>query len=299
MSSADGVSPDVQVRPLVDADVPAADVMAFSALADAGQRFGFEMGERDASRIAFGQARIRHLAGTDPDGAFVAERAGEVVGIALALVRGPLWFLSLLAVRKALQGQGIGKRLLDAALVSGVDCPTAMIVASPDPKALRRYSRAGFALSAGYEATGRPDLAEMPADLGVVAGDWDSDAEFVDDLITELRGATWAPELRFMAAQQSQLLIRRGPTKADRGYAILHGKKLVSVGGGSERAAALVLWAALAQSPAAVVGNLTSDQQWAIEVCMDARLSLALTDTVCTRGTIGPLTAYLVSGLFG
>jgi GNAT superfamily N-acetyltransferase len=292
-------STDAVIRPLVDVDVPAADAMAFAALAEVGERFGFDMGTRDATRVAFGQARVRHMAGTDPDGAFVAELAGEIVGIALALVRGPLWFLSLLAVRQGLQGQGIGKRLLDASLECGADCPAGMIVASPDPKALRRYSRAGFALRAGFEATGKPDLSELPAGHGVADGDWDRDAGWVDDLITGLRGATWAPELSFLANQNSQLLVLRGPTKADRAYAILHGKKLVSIGGGTEAAATRVLWAAMAQMPAAVVGNLTSDQQWAIEVCMDARLSLALTDTVCTRGTARPGTPYLVSGLFG
>src|SRR4051812_34735268 len=60
--------------------------------------------------------RVRHLLRTDPEGAWVAERDGEVVATAMALVREDVWGLSLLVVQPGLQGQGIGGRVLAPAL---------------------------------------------------------------------------------------------------------------------------------------------------------------------------------------
>src|SRR3954463_14179700 len=66
-------------------------------------------------------ARIGHLLDTDPGGAWVAEEQGRVVGVALALLRDRLWGVSLCAVASDVQGRGVGRRLLDAALAYGRD----------------------------------------------------------------------------------------------------------------------------------------------------------------------------------
>ncbi len=57
--------------------------------------------------------RVGHLHDQDPEGAWVAELDGEIVGVALALVREGIWGLSLFGVKPGLQGQGIGGRLLE------------------------------------------------------------------------------------------------------------------------------------------------------------------------------------------
>ncbi len=59
-----------------------------------------------------------HLVSHDPDGAWVATRAGsdEVVGFALSNRRGDRWFLSFLFVLEAWQAGGLGRELLRAAL---------------------------------------------------------------------------------------------------------------------------------------------------------------------------------------
>src|SRR5881394_2603417 len=66
-------------------------------------------------------ARVGHLQRTDPDGALAAEVDGQLVGLALALVREGMWFLSLLVVRPSFQGNGLGRELLDAALATSTD----------------------------------------------------------------------------------------------------------------------------------------------------------------------------------
>ena len=57
-----------------------------------------------------------------------------------------MWILATYAVRPGLQGQGIGKALLAAALHHGRGCLRGMLSASADPKAVRRYRAAGFSL---------------------------------------------------------------------------------------------------------------------------------------------------------
>jgi len=49
----------------------------------------------------------------DPDGLWVAEVDGEIVGFALSWVCGSLWFLAELFVSPGLQSRGVGKELLE------------------------------------------------------------------------------------------------------------------------------------------------------------------------------------------
>ena len=288
----------------LEADVADADVMAYDALSDAGRQFGFSMGERDAERIAWARARILHLVGTDPEGSFVAEQDGRVVGVGLSLRRGNLWFLSLLAVQVGLQAQGIGRQLLDATLEYGKDCAAAMICASPDPKALRRYGKAGFALHPAFEVTGKPSLDEIPSDLGVRDGDWDKDLDLVEDLIVARRGEPYGSDLHWCRDQGLQLVIRDGSTPEDRAFAVTNGKGRINLlAGASDDAASRVLWQVIAETARAggevLAGYLQSNQQWAIEVALAAKLRFAMSDALCTRGTLRSPTPYLPSGIFG
>jgi predicted N-acetyltransferase YhbS len=288
------------VRPLRDEDVVAADDVAWHALDEVGRQFGFSMGVRDADRIAWAHDRIRHIAAHDPQGSLVAEQDGEVVGIALAVRRESLWFLSLLAVKNGLQGAGVGRKLLDATLDYADGCESAMICASPDPKALRRYGQAGFALHAGFEATGVPDRTLLPADLGVREGDWTRDADLVEDLVIARRGVALGPDLGFTRDHDMRLLIRDGATPADRAFVMTRRGSISCIAAASDDAAGRVLWAAIAEAPGEVtLGYLLNNQQWAINIALAARLSLKLTDTLCTRGALTPPTPYIPSGIFG
>ncbi len=283
-----------EVRPLVAADVPAAAALGHEALREAGTRYGFSMPPLDDAVRVRQERRVAHLLATDPDGVFVADDGGEVVGVALALVRGPLWYLSLLAVQPGRQARGLGARLIEAALRTAQDRPAALIMASSDPKALRRYGRAGFALLPGFEATGPVDRSLLPAVSGVRDGDWERDAERVDDLAVRLRGAPYGPDLRAFAEQGARLLV------ADDGFAVLRGGGVAAVGAGDPATATSLLWAGLAESDGEVeIGPLTAAQQWAVEVALAARLAVAPGSSLCVRGALGPMTPYLPSGAYG
>lgn len=290
----------VEVRPLHEDDVEGAEEFGFSVLAEAGRRFGYDMGDRTDDRVTAGRARVRHLLTTDPAGMFAAEQDGALVGLALALHREQLWFLSLLVVHPDLQGGGIGRRLLAAALGYGANSATGMICSSPDPKALRRYARAGFALEPAFAADGTVARDRLPAGLGVREGDWARDAELVDDLIRACRGAGYGPDLDLARDVGARLLVREGSAPEDRAVAVSAGGGIGPVAGASPEAAACVLHATVAESDDPVrLGYLTGAQQWAIEVALDVGLSLHGSGALCLRGFERSPTPYLPNGLLG
>jgi ribosomal protein S18 acetylase RimI-like enzyme len=68
----------------------------------------------------------------DPDGLWVAEDAGEILGFAWSWVCDDLWFLTQLFLPTAHQGRGIGNELLQRTLEH---VPRAWL-SSNEPKAL-------------------------------------------------------------------------------------------------------------------------------------------------------------------
>lgn len=289
-----GARPDVVIRPMRPDDAPATQRVGHDALSEAGCRYGWQMAELDDEGRLRAQVRHTHLQRTDPDGAWVAETGAGIVGVALALVRGPLWYLSLLAVTRDVQAQGVGSRLLERALQTARGRPAALIMSSSDPKALRRYAGAGFALQPGYDATGPVERALLPAVAGVRDGDWDADGERVDDLGRRLRGAGYGPELAVLRDSGRRLLM------ADDGFAVLRGGDLVQLGAAETGTAQSLLWAALAEATGDVeIAPITAGQQWAVQVALQARLQLRPGTAMCVRGAVGPLTPYLPSGPYG
>ena len=53
---------------------------------------------------------------SDPDGYFCAVENGRIRGMVSALVRGPVWYLSMFFVLPGDQGRGLGRALLERAL---------------------------------------------------------------------------------------------------------------------------------------------------------------------------------------
>lgn len=280
-----------------ESDVDAAHEVSYESLREAGTRYGWHMPEQDDASRERGHQRIRQCLEHDPDGAFVADRAGEVVGVALATRRGPLWFLSLLAVQTASQAQGIGRELLSASMrtLDGVG----LICASDDPKALRRYRRAGFDLSPCFEATGSLRRAGAPAVHGVREAAYDEARELVEGVAREQRGAGHGPELDLYARRGHRLFVADGP--AGRGYCVARDTGPVVLGATTAEAATALLWTALleAREEEVEVGWLTDAQQWALDVALGAGLKLRPTGTLCRRGCPGPLSPFIPSGAFG
>ncbi|MCU1624190.1 MAG: Acetyltransferase family protein [Frankiales bacterium] len=252
---------------------------------------GEEMPEETPEVTARGVARIAHLQRTDPGGAWVAEEDGRVVGCALALVREGMWFLSLLMVDPAHQSKGLGKQLLDASLQTSTD--RSWILATTDPAALRRYRRAGFDLVPCLTAKGTVDRALLPS-TSVREGSWSADGEAVDDITRTVRGAGLGEDLPYLEETGVRLLM------ADRGYAIVRPAGLVSLAADDPGTAAELLWTALAEAPAPVeIDWLAHDQQWAIDVCLDARLPLLKGEGHLFLRGQPPMSPYLPSGSLG
>lgn len=291
---------DIEIRSLRDDDVAAAQLTAYHSLRNAGLAYGWETPELDDDVRARGQRRIRHAAQHDSEGAFVADRGGEIVGVSLATRRGPLWFLSLLAVATDVQSQGVGRRLLDASL-STFD-KVGMLCASSDPKALRRYRRAGFDLVPAYVAEGVVDRSLLPSSNGVREGSFDDDRDFVEAVASEQRGAPHGPDLDYFAQMGNRLFVI--DTTRGRGYVVTGPYGVSVLGATMPDAAAAVLWTALAEATKPVeLLWLSRDQQWAIDVALDARLSVKPGGSRCVRERdphrLGPMSPYLPSGLWG
>lgn len=84
---------------------------------------------------------------SDPDGYFCAVEDGRIRGMASALIRGRVWYLSMFFVLPGDQGRGVGRALLERALAYGeargaeLRCTWATL----DPRAQCRYVMAGMA----------------------------------------------------------------------------------------------------------------------------------------------------------
>lgn len=256
--------------------------------------------ERTPEQVAHSRRRVEHLQRTDPDGCVVAEDAGEVVGMAQALRRGPVWFLSLLAVREGTQSRGLGTRLLAAARVSEEGAGTAWLTSSEDPRAMRRYARSGFSLRPALRARGVLDRAALPAGLAVREGDLAADGALVDDVVAGLRGAGYGPDLAAFAAAGSTLGVV--DDAQGRGYAMSVRGDVVSLGASTPAVARRLLldaWARMPVGETVTASWLTAEQGWAVDAALEAGLLLSHGGPVCVRASVGPLTPFLPSGAYG
>jgi GNAT superfamily N-acetyltransferase len=238
--------------------------------------------------------RIRQLLARDPGGAWVAEDDGRIVGAALALDREGVWGLSLLVVLPEYQSQGVGRALLERSLeYAGGGEKGAIILASPDSRALRAYARAGFEAHPCFDASGHPRVGEPPA--SVREGD-EHDLPLTEAVDRAVRGAAHGSDITAFLHAQRRLFVY-----PDRGYVVLGGNGVNLLAALDEEAARDLLLAALAEAP----GNeqihvewITTAQQWAVPVVLDAGLALKPGGAVFVRGDVGPFTPYLPSGAY-
>lgn len=281
----------MDVRPMTPSDVPAAAVVSIAALG-----LGSDLGD-DEFR-ALHEDRVGHMQQTDPDGAWVADEDGEVVGLALAIVRDRswlegLWGLSLLAVRPDRQAQGIGRDLLDASLRTAREAGAALILSSTDPRAMRRYARAGFALHPCVGAAGIPSVVrDEPGAEEVSPAEAAGIARLAGRAV---RGAAYdARDLQMLVDGGSSLLAIPG-----RGFAAHRDGSPKLLAATDEDAAAALLRACFAAAPrggTVQVDLIHAGNDWAVRTCLDAGLALSPDGPLFTRGTLGPLRPWIPSG---
>lgn len=272
------------IRPLLADDVGAADALNHRVWG--GQPRAPEMEQA-------GRRRIAHLIETDPGGAWAAERDGELIGVALALVREGLWGLSLLVVAPESQSGGVGRALLEGTLAYSDPAGPGLIVASSDARALRAYGRAGFALRPCFNATGSVDRRELPAVTGVQE---EVDLELAAMVDRRVRGASHGSDLEQALSAGARMLVVSG-----RGYAVVWDDNVYVLAALDESSARCLLVTALADAPDGEcfkVSFMTAEQGWAIELALAARLGLEPQGALCVRGHPGPLAPYLPSGAY-
>lgn len=241
--------------------------------------------------------RIEHLLETDAGGAWTAEVDGQFAGVAMALVRDRrLWGLSLLVVDEQFQSRGVGSALMRRAGEHGGGVQEGLITSSADPRAMRAYAAAGFALEPSLSGEGAPDRSALPAPDPKVQEAGTESIEAAGEISRAVRGATHAPDVASLLSGGDRLL-RVG----DRGYAVHDRGRLRLLAARDEQAARALLWTVLAENDGCVPAEvrwLTARQAWAVDVAVQARLELRVGGPVCVRGRPGPLWPYVPSGSY-
>ncbi len=281
----------VHLRLMREGDAEAAYRVASSAFAENDA----EVLNRSEEEVERRMARYGNFLKYDPDGCFVAEEDGRVVGVAIAVRREGLWVLSLFVVEKGSRGSGLGGELMTAALAYGEGCDAGMVASSTHPAAMRSYANAGFVLYPTFTAKGKVRRENVPDTPNVREGGAE-DLALAAEVDRQLRGAAHGPDLEFMLGA-GKMLVSDG--EHGRGYAVLQDGGLWLLGATNEETASELLWASLAahgSEEEVEVRWITAPQAWAVQVVLAAGLDLHPDGPICIRGNPGPLKPYLPSG---
>ena len=298
------------------ADIPAARELSFAAIdqvrkttsSTAGPLGGNtpvntagrtdSIGPDLATRNARWERRAAFMLEHDPNGCWVADDgSGMVIGVTMSLQREKLWALSALFVRPDQQNKGVGAALLDAALGYSQGCLRGLLISTEDPRAARRYRRAGFDLHPTIRIAGIVDHTAVPA-IDTVRVGGDSDRDLCDSIDRRARGAAHGVDHDFLGSEYT-LLVTDQLTGSGYCYVDEAGSPML-LGATTKRLAGQLLWAALERARPDVpvaINYLTPDQDWAIDVALAAGLSLRTEGYLCLRHMRPPV-PYLPSGAF-
>jgi hypothetical protein len=186
--------------------------------------------------------------------------------------------------------------VLAGALRTLEGCRGGIILSSSDPRAMRRYVRAGFAVRPCLAAAGALNRSRLPAGLKSRPGDVDADRELLDAVSRHVRGASHAPDLAMLLDAGSELLVHDGG-----GFAFVRDGAPVLLGAYTDAVATDLAWSCLATGAAGApvhLDFLSQGNDWAIGLALDAGLALSPDGPVFARGEAGPLAPYLPSGAY-
>src|SRR5262245_23769540 len=232
---------------------------------------------------------------SDPDGYFCAAEEGRIVGMVSALVRGRLWYLSMLFVLPGEQTRGLGRALLEPALAYGEarGAEIRFTWATVDPRAQTRYVMAGMAprwpiypvegdAAAVERLTARAALdrreRELPCDPGVV-----------EKLTAEILGEDRSDDLAHWRCDgATALAIARGGELA--AFAYRRGMR-IGPAAGRDDTALLKAVAAAAAGSATGGANVTARVPGACSSLLEAMVSCGF--------RLGTPTVFMASRLFG
>jgi GNAT superfamily N-acetyltransferase len=279
------------IRPMTLDDVRPAMELTGATFDDLSRRMGEEP-EPPPPDLEAAALRYRAFVTHDPEGSWVAEDEQGLAGCALAVKREGIWGLSLLIVRPGLQSAGVGSELLRRAHDYAHDAKGRIIMASPDPRAIRAYSRLGLELHPCFIGKGSPRGLSAPEGLRVGTAE---DIPFVEEVDRFARGGGRRSSIETMLAMDQTLLVLPG-----RWYAFLGDEALRTMGALDDESAAAVLRGALARVKGEIrIGSLTAAQQWAVPVLLEAGLEVSGSrGPMFLSGDLGGFRPYLPSGAF-
>jgi GNAT superfamily N-acetyltransferase len=282
---------------MTEADVPAVVRAWDEALETMHANVGLPVASMSPEDDLRMQNRLRHFLGSDPDGSWVAEDAGAVVGLSQSFVREGYWVLSLLATAPGYQGHGLGRELLGRAMSNTDMGRPGTIQSSRDPAAMALYTSAGFALHPVVNGHGTVRSGSVRADPRVRLSD-NRELGLVDAIDRAVRGSARTSDIAAMLDEPGSGLL----LLADRGYAIVKDDRVVTLGARDEDVAAALLETFLASADdRQTVGLmwLTARQQWAIRTLVAAGVELRPYGAVMVRGMPGLPAPYIPSGGYG
>lgn len=297
----DNPVPDYYVRPMTGADVIEVERLTADGYFDLSVRTRRahwpEPTRRSPEKSVNWQIRAAHLVEHDPGGCFVAEDDSGLIGAAISVRRDLCWILSAYAVRPDVQGRGVGRQLLDAALAHGSGCLRGMIASSEDSGAVRRYRSAGFTLHPAMVLVGRVPREALPVVERVRDGSA-GDIDLLNSVDRQVREAAHGVDHELLASMHRLCVVDRSTGS---GYAY------VEPGGGpyllaatNRRTATDLLWETLAASSpdhSCHIGHVTAPNEWAVDVGMAARMDLQVAGYLGLRDMKPPM-PYLPSGAF-
>jgi hypothetical protein len=211
----------ITYRPATPLDIPACGEIWRDALNEYLGRLGQHPVGEDLAPIG----RLHgHLLRTDPDGFRVATRGRRVIGFGASVLRGEVWFLSMLFVRPGEQGVGVGHAILDQILPADGATTLATATDSAQPVSNGLYAGLGIVPRMPLlSLVGRPSPGSpMPAlPTGIVAtpvagagnarGASEADLRAIDDLDLDVVGFAHRQDHEWLTSEGRRAFLYCGP----------------------------------------------------------------------------------------